>query len=348
MKKLFICEKPYPLYRTLIRAIKSEDTLDIVISNHVDGMENIIEPIKESKLFHQVFFYDDKNYLKFYQYGTAREYSKFPKGIFISIRKLMKYIELQKKAKNICLPEGLEIDSYDEIYVNDASSSIMLYLFHQKKEVIWVEHARNIYQIKIDLPFRVGFQIMKYLEKLHILYALHGVSKYVKAIEVTENKNLISLIKKKEIRELDILKVLEKRTEEEKDVIFQIYCKAYQVEIPENKKVGMLLTTNLYEDNLVKTKEEQRQVFQEIIEQEMKELDYVIVKPHPRDTMNYEGISKRAVVVPGVFSAEIFNLSKKLYFEKVFAIRSTSIHAFSKAHMKKELGETYIRKLLYS
>ncbi len=80
----------------------------------------------------------------------------------------------------------------------------------------------------------------------------------------------------------------------------------------------------------------------------MKELDYVIVKPHPRDTMNYEGISKRAVVVPGVFSAEIFNLSKKLYFEKVFAIRSTSIHAFSKAHMKKELGETYIRKLLYS
>ncbi len=345
MKKLFICERPYPLYRTLIRAIKSEDTLDIVISNHVDGMENIIEPIKESKLFHQVFFYDDKNYLKFYQYGTAREYSKFPKGIFISIRKLMKYIELQKKAKN---PEGLEIDSYDEIYVNDASSSIMLYLFHQKKEVIWVEHARNIYQIKIDLPFRVGFQIMKYLEKLHILYALHGVSKYVKAIEVTENKNLISLIKKKEIRELDILKVLEKRTKEEKDVIFQIYCKAYQVEIPENKKVGMLLTTNLYEDNLVKTKEEQRQVFQEIIEQEMKELDYVIVKPHPRDTMNYEGISKRAVVVPGVFSAEIFNLSKKLYFEKVFAIRSTSIHAFSKAHMKKELGETYIRKLLYS
>ncbi len=102
---------------------------------------------------------------------------------------------------------------------------------------------------------------MKYLEKLHILYALHGVSKYVKAIEVTENKNLISLIKKKEIRELDILKVLEKRTKEEKDVIFQIYCKAYQVEIPENKKVGMLLTTNLYEDNLVKTKEEQRQYF---------------------------------------------------------------------------------------
>ncbi len=55
MKKLFICEKPYPLYRTLIRAIKSEDTLDIVISNHVDRMENIIGPIKESRLFHQVF-----------------------------------------------------------------------------------------------------------------------------------------------------------------------------------------------------------------------------------------------------------------------------------------------------
>lgn len=343
MKKLFICERPYPLYRTIVRAIKSQDEIDIVLSNHVKGMEKLLEQLKVSGLFHQVFFYDDKNYLEFYQYGTAREYCKFPQGIFTSIKKIFLYINLQKKAKDIELPKGLNIDSYDEIYVNDASSSIMLYLFHHKKKVIWVEHARNVYQLKLDLPFRIGFQIMKYLEKFHVLYALHGVSKYVKAIEVTENNNLISLIKNKEIRELDILKVLEKLDTEERDFIFQIYSKAYEVQIPKNKRVGMLLTTDLYEDNLVKTKEEHRKVFQKIIENEMKELDYVIIKPHPRDSMNYEGISNRAIIVPGVFSAEIFNLSKDLYFEKVLAIRSTAIYSFSKANIKKELGVEYIK-----
>ncbi len=71
----------------------------------------------------------------------------------------MKYIELQKKTKNISLPEGLEIDSYDEIYVNDASSSMMLYLIvtdgilvaPRKKMTEWSYfHGTNPYKFIVD------------------------------------------------------------------------------------------------------------------------------------------------------------------------------------------------------
>lgn len=335
MKRLFICERPYPLYRTLIKCMNDSQDDDIVISNHVDGMEKMYPVLKNTTIFQNVFFYDDVMYKKFYSFGSEREFSKFPSGIISLLKKLKMYIELQNKAKNIKLPKGLNFEKYDEIYVNDATSTLMFYLCNKKKKFIWVEHSKNVFQLKLSFVYRVCFRIMPILEKLGILYALHGASKWVEAVEVSNNKNLISLIRKKTIREVNLDQILKYMSEEKKEKIFELYCKAYELVLDRDKASYIILTAPLFLDGLVRSEEEQIRVYKNLIKYEIGENKSVLIKPHPRDKIKYEVAIPGVVVVDPCISAEVLNLAGKGYIKGAYGIRTTTVDAFTNVIHKK-------------
>jgi len=348
-KRLFICERPYPLYRTLIKCINDSQNNDILISNHVEGMEKMYPILKDTNIFKHVFFFDDIMYKKFYSYGKEYEFRKFPKGIFILFRKLRMYIELQKKAENIKLPNGLDIETYDEIYVNDAVSTIMLHLCSKKKKMIWVEHAKNVFSndfCQLPIIHWICFKVLSILEKLGITYALHGASKWVKAVEVNKNRNLISLIRKKEIREVDIDQLLKNISKKDKDYIFELYCKAYHVELDKEKPFYIILTAPLYFDNLVSSEKEQIKVYKNLIEREIRTYTNVLIKPHPRDEVEYKKMIPEVTVIESCFSAEVFNLSSKLQLEGVYGIRTSTINAFTNAKIRKSYSVDQIKDFL--
>ena len=79
MQKLFICERPYMLYKTIVKALlNEEDEMDVVLSNHMQGMEKMKEPLENSHLFHRVFFFDDKLYQDYIKNEHLSDYVKFP------------------------------------------------------------------------------------------------------------------------------------------------------------------------------------------------------------------------------------------------------------------------------
>ena len=58
MEILYICEYPYVLYKVLIKAaLNKDDIYDIVITNRIEKMVQILEKIRESKLFRNVYFF---------------------------------------------------------------------------------------------------------------------------------------------------------------------------------------------------------------------------------------------------------------------------------------------------
>lgn len=346
-KRLFICERPYPLYRTLVKCVDDDQHNDIFVSNHVEGMEKMYTVLKDTTIFENVFFYDDDMYRKFYAYGSVREFSKFPRGICILLKKLQLYIKLQKEAKDIILPKGLNIDNYDEIYVNDATSTIMFYLCHKKKKFIWVEHAKNVFQLKLGLVLRICYSIMPALEKFGIVYSLHGTSKWVEAIEVNNNQNLIPLIRKKKIREVDIDKILENMSSEDKNYIFELYCKAYNVVLDKTKPFYIILTAPLFLDGLVCSEEEQIQVYKNLIGRKIGTYENVLIKPHPRDKIDYKKYMPDVVIGEGSMSAEVFNLATGMQLEGVYGIKTSTVAAFSNAKHKESYSAEQVKDFLY-
>ena len=139
--------------------------------------------------------------------------------------------------------------------------------------------------------------------------------------------------------------ILEHLSEADKDRIFEIYQKAYKVNIPEGKRISVLITDYLYGNALLPDEAAQIAVYHKIIQEYMNDVDIVLIKPHPRDPVNYENFTSNSIVLASAVSAEILNLSSKLSFEKAITVTSTSIHSFVKAKERIILGKEYVQKL---
>lgn len=326
-KILYICERPYPLYRTIVKAVSTREKPDIILSNHTSGIEKTYTSLKKSELFSNVLFFDDIYYKEFDAIKVNLSFDI--SNLKMLFKKLHGYIKLQRQSiilANNTFPNGKK---YDEIYVNDATSTLNLSLFNQGRKVIWVEHAKDAYK-----PKKLGingmiFRLLYLLEKLHITYALHGFSKYAKCIEVNDNSNLHYIPKGKEVVEWNIDKAIAKLTEKQKNDIFSIYAESYDIHINKDKEYNVLLTAPLEADGLLDNYEAQETFYKNLIRSQEISEDTLIVKAHPRDEMEYNAVFPRAIIVDKSVSAEILAFSTELKIQKIISINTSSLAALA-------------------
>lgn len=346
MKKLILCERPYILYKALLKALNETDVkveYDIVLSNHIPEMKALYKPLKESGIFHKVYYYDDKLYQKYIKNENLTDYIKFPKILFSWPKKLKRYFLYQKLAKKEKKPKGLDFKKYDEILANDGVSTMNFKLNSEKIYYITSEHARGNFTIKIPLHI-IAVWITVLLDRLNLIVAYSGMSKYVKAVEVDCAENLVSYIKKKKIRECNIKKLEENLSEEQKDKLYQIYAKAYHLPDKFEKEVNLLLTNPLYEDKILNSKKEHIQCYLDAIQKYMDSSLTLMIKAHPRDNIKYENIFPNAIIINPAVSSEVLNCCKSLKYHTVLTMFSSSILSFRTAKKRIVLGEAYLRK----
>lgn len=329
MKKLFICERPYMLYKSIIKAMLNEsDEIDIVLSNHMAGMEKLEQPLRDSQLFHRVYFFDDKLYQEYIRNEHLEDYVKFPK-IFISWPKKMKrYWVFHKKAAKEQLPEDLNFKNYDEIYVVDGVSTINLRLNFEKIHYIVSEHARNNFRINYPLH-KLAVRISIILDRLNIVVAYSGCSKWVSAIEVSEDSNLVSYIKGKKLLVYDVGEIVKKLTDDQKNKVYEIYAQAYDIKIQNDRAVNVLLTAPLLEDGMLDNKKKVAQCWRNLVEQYGDPQCQLLVKAHPRDKMDYKSIFTNCIVVDPLVTAEVLAFATSLNITKVLNLYSSTVDAFA-------------------
>ncbi len=340
---LLICERPYALYKAMVRSVHHEDcSYDIVISNHSLGMEQIKESLIESRLFENVYYFDDKGYQTYVSGETLSDYISFPKIIWAWPKKLAKYFKYHSDSRNIVIPEGLDFSVYDEIIANDGVSALNFYLFDKKIMHVVSEHARNNFKIKVKLHI-LAVRITMMLDALGILPAYSGMSKYVNMIEVSDNNDLVNYIKKKTIRVFNVDDCISQLSITEKQKIYETYAKAYNLPLFFDRKADLILTAALARDGLVKSENDQLICHKSIIDQYTdSDLHYVIIKPHPKDTLDYKQINEDLIVVDPAISAEILGLCETLHYGNVITIFSTAILSFKDAENCVVLGPEYL------
>ena len=350
MKIVYVCERSYNLYRTLLKAVNSSDEIDLVITDNVKGMELMYDELRNSGLFNNVYYFNDLTHKTFVH--PLKEEATFSikrfsdifsvlKSFFLIIIAFFEYLKSQKKAKYITLPEGLNFDKYDEIYITDCTSILNFYLYHKEyKNLIYVEHAKDALRGK----YPAITNILGVFVKLRLIYGIRGSCRHIKAIEVNENRGLVSETKNKKIREVPLSSLLTDVTFEQGEFIYQIYAKSYGLNFPRNSTVDMFLTTPIRAE----TRERVHvHVCKEVIREYMSDSEYIIIKPHPFDKTDYSEILEiypNVVITPSCFSAEVFALSSSLRIRKLINIDSSAVDAFNSVDEVVTVGYEFVEK----
>lgn len=350
MKIIYVCERPYNTYRTLLHAANSDNEMDLVLTNNIEGMEAMCDELRKSGLFGKVYFFNELKHktffhpLKMKNNFSIRKFADIKRVAVLAFRLIggfVDYIKSQRKARHIKLPDGLDFDKYDEIHITDCNSIMNFYLYYKKYDnLIYVEHAKNA----LSETYPNITYLISLLTKLRLVYGIRGSYRRIRAIEVNKTEGLHPDTKNKEIREIPLESLVDALSTEQKNFIYQIYAKSFKFDFPSDSIIDLFLTTsNLgpVELNMFV------HVCKEVIKNHMYDADYIVIKPHPNDRVDYSELSdiySNVVLLPSSFSAEMFLLSSTLKVRNFIVYESSSTGAFIPAEKCVLIDAEFIDK----
>lgn len=220
------------------------------------------------------------------------------------------------------------------------------YILFENKNSNIIEDGVENYNAKICEPHKINPVIDFFLHICGIYFLsnceCYGTHKNVKNVYLT-NKHDNPLIKDK-VRIIDIEKSWNNLTDEDHRKILEIFNVDIEG-VDFNKKTALLLTQPISESILTSmTEEEEINIYKEIIE---KFKDYqIIIKPHPRDTKDFEKIFPNVKIIDKHFPIEILTLIN-INPTVVCSVFSTALYNFEKSKVyvyDGKLNDEYVIK----
>lgn len=328
-RKIYICHTYYHVLVTLTKEVDRENDVSIVLANTIPQCEDLFHSLSKSKLFKNIYLFDEVKYQK-EGYKPSR-LGKFG-GLFTNYRfkKMIKpNFELKKT-------------SYTDYYIYNDATYLGYYLRANKIYYNLLEDAKDSYKvldnyIKIDY-FKSFKHIILGFAYETLFY--HGKSKYSKIVEVNDAKGI--KIPQDKIKVSNKREMFDRLKEEQKLEIYNLFINNKEIPM-KNENAILILTQPLFNDLMVKTIEMQRIVYQEIIENYCKGFE-IVIKPHPRDTFNYEEYFIGVRVMNKNIPTEILNFNPNIRFKKAITVSSSSVDSIDFVEEKIYLGFDWLKK----
>ena len=320
MKNIYICHTVYHLLISIIKGIVNGEKNDILIYKTLPNSMYFIHRMEELKIFNKIILFDCDD-------------SEFSDMCIIANNPIRKYKDglkrLRKKYDFTCLDDR-------NIYIFNDNSIVGAYLQMTKKKYRIIEDGLDCYK-QIHKVHRFYFGRYVRIKKLFGLglYSF-GSSKYVQSIEINDKMGIDLPVKNKFI-EVPRKELFERLTEEQKELILKIFLPKDDIikEIKGNST--LVITQPLFFDKLVDSEEKQIRIYEDIVQNYS--IGKVIIKPHPRDTLNYEKYFKGCVVIKEKYiPLEILNFISGLKIKRTVTAFSTAIQAIDYCDEKICLG----------
>jgi hypothetical protein len=325
MKKdrVYICHTYYHAYIAVVKELIArrggQGSADIILSTMSNNFEKLPERLKKAGVFDNVFMYDEKEDV------TSEEvmsYHQDKGNIIANLIQRITYTKLLGKLQEEYIPTDLS--AYGDVYVFCDSDPIGYYLNYKKIHYHALEDGLN--SGKLDDQARIAnkgaWPLKKIMAGLGLIFIESGYSRYCIDYEVNDisanhkpPRNTIE-VPRKELND--------RLTKEDHQILVDIFL--------ENKDrvVSQLLGTGEYETGTKKPQvmilteplcelDVRKKLFGDIID-EYKESNRVIIKPHPRDLLDYEEAFPGAVVVRDRFPMEVLGDIHGFAVDKVISV----------------------------
>lgn len=319
-ERIYVCHTYYHVYVACLKELylpaERRGEAALVLSTMSNDFGSLQKRAMKSGLFEAVYMFDEKEDVFFPQ---LQKYHKDRGNIIVNMLARMKYTKLLGKLQEPYIP--VDFREYREIYVFCDSDPIGYYLNYKKIYYHAVEDGLNCIQHFDTARYdnRGHFELKAWMSAHNLIFIQNGYGKYCLDMEIND-KSVVPYPCDKYI-EQPRAELVEHLSEADKDILLHLFIEEMdglqrKLKCGEEDKI-LVLSEPLC--NL----EVRKQIFSDIIK-EYGEIDgrkcQILIKPHPRDILDYTKEFPEHIVLDGSFPMELLNFIPGLHFRKVISV----------------------------
>lgn len=334
-----MCHTFYHVYVACLKEcylpISERGNADLVLSTMSNDFGDLKERVVESELFDEVFLFEEKEDV---QFPELTKYHVDRGNLLINMLARIRYTKLLGKLQEPYVP--VDFRSYEDVYVFCDSDPIGYYLSYKKIRYHALEDGLDCirYYDTARYDNKGHFRLKAFLSSINLIFIQNGYGKY--CIDMEVNDISVCPYPCPKYVELRRELLVEHLSQDDKDQIVKLFIKNI-----DELKEKFISGENHEHKVLILTEplcslEVREKIFRDVISEQGQNAQ-VILKPHPRDVLDYEKLFPEYIVLSGKFPMEIMNFIPELQVDKVVSILTVP----DGIHFAKEvvfLGEDYM------
>ena len=351
-KRIYVCHTYYHVYVACLKELGQfrnpadqnyEPVATLVLSKMSTDFRDLADRAKESGIFKDVIEFDEKDYTFF---SELVELKKDRGSSFANLVQRIKFCKRMGELEEEYV--AIDFKKYDDIYVFCDSDPIGYYLAYKKIPYHAVEDGLNclVYRDTAYEDNKGNFKIKKLMAALGIIFIQNGYSKYCIDMEVNDISALDRPIPK--LKEENRESLISNLSELDKDKITKTFISNIEElkgKLASSKASGKP-TVLILSEPLCQDLEVRKKLFKDMIDEHGSidgNLGQIVIKPHPRDLLDYEKEFSEHIILDSHFPMEILNFIGA-EFDRVVTVYTvpSSIHcAKEKVYLGNEWMDRY-------
>lgn len=338
--RIYVCHTYYHVYVACLKELnlapEKRGKASLVMSTMSNDFGGLKERAAVCGLFEAVYMFDEKedvNFPEIMRYHVDRG------NLFLNLLARIRYTKLLGKVQEPYVPVNFK--EYKDIYVFCDSDPIGYYLSYKKIHYHAVEDGLDCISTYDTARYdnRGHFKLKAFLASKNIIFIQNGWGKYCLDMEVN-NISILPYPCPKYI-ERPRQELTERLTKEDQALLVELFITNIG-EIREKLSAGknqvLLLTEPLCDLDV------RERIFRDCINlygQMGETKTSILIKPHPRDLLDYETLFPEHIVLDRKFPMEVLNYIEGLTFQRVISV-FTVVHSIRFAQEIIYLGEDFM------
>lgn len=328
---LYICSTYYHVLVTLAKFYTDEPELKICLTDHIPEVETLEKNLNTvcPGICVGVFCQQEDN--------LHRE------AELVLPWKRWEYMRLVGKGFPV------KLEDYGKKYIFHDGIQPAIYMVCARIHYNLVEDSLNTFQYltkhRVNIDYIFARNKLKLWLKIHLRIGIvpWGFSPFCDSIEVNRIEGIE--IPRDKVVEKPRKLMFDSLTEANKKDIFNIFIGASAISTDyAGKNAVLILTEALAVDKRLPSQESQIQMYKDIVSEFSSDNALIVIKPHPRDIIDYEMIFSGAVVISKNIPTEVMNYDEHLYFSTAVTVTSTAIEGINFAGEKIYKGQEFLKK----
>lgn len=343
--RIYVCHTFYHVYVAVLKEMKlvreTSKTMyqkaDIALSSVSTDFEHLGDRLTKTGIFQNVIALDEK------REDFFPELAKYRKNYKNILKHMINRMIFTKKLAKCETPymEVIDFAAYEDIYVFCDSDPIGYYLNYRHLYYHAVEDGLDCLK-NLDDAYVANhghFRLKTWFSRHNLIFIMNGWGKYCLDMEINDR----SVVPTDCPRFVEVpRKPLERTlTPEQKKQMIQVFIEDADALMQQLKpsQEGEAFACFLTEPHPVDI-EARKRVCLDVLAKYCQGYR-VLIKPHPRDTVDYEALCPDAVVLRGRFPVEVLNFFEGLHIKRAVSIVTTAMNNMDFVEEKLNLGASF-------
>lgn len=316
--RVYVCHTYYHAWVAMVKELllpkEEQGKATLILSKMSNDFGTLDERVKKTGLFEDVLMYDEKEDKEF------PELDKYRKDTGNIITNMINRIIYTKKfGKLLEADVPVDFKQYKDIYVFCDSDPIGYYLSYKKIYYHAVEDGLNCLSQYDSARYdnRGHFGLKAWMASKNLIFIQNGYGKYCLDMEVNDISScpcpLPNFIEKPRNAMYDSL------TLEDRQLLVNVFIEKMPELEEQIKKAPADIPKYLILTEPLCALDVRERIFKDVVK-EYCEGAVAVIKPHPRDELDYKSLFSDNIVIEGKFPMEVLNFIPGMQFDKVISV----------------------------